>query len=219
MAFSLAGIKYRDELFSVTKDGDRWTSAWGSKYKELEVSGAVIFPNLPYLTLPDGKTTLVQSKAILRYVGRVGNIYGDSDFARARIDEVIDLVTDLRSEMSPVCYGDFEAQKTVFATKSIPYFFSGFTKMLESNKTQFITSDKPTIADCELADVVLTCAKLSDDVTGKSFAAEFPELAAYAKRVFELPELAGYVASPASGMAANNKMAKWGNAPRNWLIA
>jgi glutathione S-transferase len=214
MAFSLAGIKYRDELYSVHKDGDKWTSNWGAQYKLLESTGATPFPNLPYLTLPDGKTTLVQSMAILRYVGRIGNIYGDSDLDMARIDEIIDQTMDLRNEMSRVCYSDFEGGKTTFTTASLPYYFSTFTKYLEQHKTQFMGTNKPSIGDLNCADAIMTAGKLFSDVTSKDFATEYPVLSEYAKRVFALPQLADYVAGPLNGQPANNKMAVWGSAPR-----
>ncbi len=215
MAFIVGGIKFREDLYSLTKkeSGEGYNSIWFEKYSELEKEGKIGFPNIPYLILPEGQT-VVQSMAILRHVGRIGNLYGDSDIDKLRIDEVIDQVTDLRSEMSGVCYGDFEGQKVVFATKSLPYFFSGFTKYLELSKSEFMGTSRVSIADLNCADALATASKVFGDVTSKDFAAEYPVLSAYVKRVFALPQLAEYVSGPSNAMPANNKIAMWGNAPR-----
>ena len=214
MAFHLAGLKYRDELFVVNQQPDgKWKSNWSAKYKELEASGSTPFPNLPYLTLPDGKTTLVQSMAILRHVGRVGGVYGATDIEQARCDEIIEQVMDLRNEMVRVVYGDFEGGKNTFVTASLPYYFGSFSKYLAIHSTAFMGSNSPSIADMNCADALSVSSRLFSDVTGKDFAAEFPELDAYVKRVFGLSQLANYVAGPLHKLAPNNRMANWGNAP------
>jgi len=60
------------------------------------------FPNLPWYI--DEKVKLTQSNAILRYIGRKYNIYGNNDNEASEIDMLIDTALDILEEVVKVVF-------------------------------------------------------------------------------------------------------------------
>jgi glutathione S-transferase len=210
MALHYAQIPYEDKLYVCTKKEDGgWTSGWGEEYSKMEAT-VHPFPNLPYMKLLDG-TVIVQSRAIERYVGRLAKLDGATELEKVRCDEVIEQIADFRKELSTFNYSDkesFEANKKSMDEEVIPYFVKGFAEYLKRHNTPFIAGEHVTVADFDLYDVL----DITEALSPKSVS-QYAELAAFLKRVRELPQLQAYFDSPLSKLPPNNRMAYWGATP------
>jgi glutathione S-transferase len=66
----------------------------------MKIDGTFPFGQFPILQV-DGKT-LAQTGAIARFCGKLSGLYPiNDDFAAAKVDEVIDLATDINNQMRP----------------------------------------------------------------------------------------------------------------------
>jgi glutathione S-transferase len=87
-AFRLAKIPFED----VRVKGSDWPSLKGDEEK-------CIYGQMPILEI-DG-AHYAQSMAILRYVGKVTNLYPSDPVEALRVDELLDAVLDIRAKISP----------------------------------------------------------------------------------------------------------------------
>ena len=90
LMLELAGEPYEYEAFSM----ERWASPEGKRRFE----ECTPFGQLPMLH--DGDLTLCQSRAILRYLARKLNLYGDTVQDAARIDEVHETVDEIFGDLA-----------------------------------------------------------------------------------------------------------------------
>jgi glutathione S-transferase len=167
--------------------------------------------NLPNLTLPDGEV-VVQSYAALRHIGRTYGLYGGTAGEAARVDQVLEVLSDVRKEYGKVAYAspdEYDDLKQKFA-ETVTYNFSGLDKFLLLNKTAYIASDAVTIADFSVVHNMVNCAAVweAGDEVGATFA-PYPALLAYYARVTALPGLAAYFASPAAAFPFNGPSANF----------
>eukprot|EP00760_Papus_ankaliazontas_P037892 PhM_4_TR8779/c0_g1_i1/m.10862/K00799/GST, gst; glutathione S-transferase len=209
MALTYAGIPYEDKLYSCTLVDGNWKSEWGKTRRGMMDDKTHAFPNLPYLTLPDGVTTMVQSGAILRHIARVGDLYGATEAERLRVDEVLEELVDCRKEIVSAVYGDYDSLKQSLHEHTFTYFTEVLEKYLENNGTTFFAGNAVTVADIVAYDVMT----IIDNMTEHSFLSKHPRLHAHHDALKADPKLAAYFSSDASKLPHNNKMAKWGNGP------
>ena len=204
LAFALAEKPLNEEMYQVDRVDDKWVSKWSAVYNEMQSSGSHPFPNLPYLKFPDGKTTIVQSNAILRHIGREFGLYGGDAVAMARVDEVLEQVNDMRVESFKHYYAASIGKD--FVEESLPYYFSTLEKYLEKHNTLFFCCDSPTVADCAAYEILRTALPLVPN-----FAEEYKRINEIIKRFESLPQLEKYFASREHKLPANNKMACFDN--------
>ena len=70
-----------------------------SEYAALRASGRLPFGQVPVLEI-DGQP-LTQTSAIARFCGKLSGHYPTDDIAAARVDELIDVATDITFRISP----------------------------------------------------------------------------------------------------------------------
>lgn len=224
MAFACAGIAYRDELFAMSEVEGRWRSSWPLKAKEMLANGESAFPNLPFLILPAAgehseRKVVMQSGAILRYVGQLGGLMGQNPVESLLVDELLEQTMDLRNEMVRVVYSaDFKDLHESFAAKSLPYYFGAFEKYLHLRSTGaeegtplFYVGGKVSVADLAIADAIETASRLAGKFLDT--ASLYPLVMRHVAEVRALPQLKGYYEGPLAKLAPNNVMASWGNEP------
>ncbi len=95
----------------------------------------VAFPNLPYLIDKSGPTEvrLTQSNAILRYLARRFDLYGDSEAEQITIDVLQEEAYDFRNLIVKAAYtlGDgYPAAFAEFAATAIPRYLDSFESYL-----------------------------------------------------------------------------------------
>ena len=111
------------------------------------------FGQVPLLETADGKQ-LVQSWAILRYLGRTYGYYPNDAELAWKIDSTIDAVEDYVVAYFKYNFESNEEKKAIFKEnwlKNMPIWGAAIEKRLEANGGKYIAGDKITIADFALA--------------------------------------------------------------------
>jgi len=118
---------------------------------EMKTDGIFPFGQFPVLQV-DGET-IAQTGAIARFCGKLSGLYPTKDdFAAAKVDEVIDLATDITMQMRPALK---EADPKVriemrreLSTTILPRWLGFLEKLLQDNgNTGLIVGDSITVAD------------------------------------------------------------------------
>jgi len=117
----------------------------GEDWSSLRPTLDMPFPNLPYLidTGGDSPVSLSQSNAILRYLARRFDFYGDSETDRIEIDTLQDEAYDFRNEIIDTAYTLGEGYTAVFedfSTNTLPRYLDSFENYLSrrDNKNFFV---------------------------------------------------------------------------------
>eukprot|EP00039_Didymoeca_costata_P024377 m.10130 g.10130 ORF g.10130 m.10130 type:complete len:231 (+) comp4205_c0_seq1:105-797(+) len=189
-------------------------------YKEMkQKSGTeeVPFGQLPVYT--DEHGTLCQMDAILRHVGRIGGLYGESSFTTAdlgKIDMVLGGVEDCRKAYTNLIYQDklsdeakAKYKKGHLDTESMTertggahfqYLENMLARSTSIGSSGFFVSEKLSIADIQLFDLVdlhLRPALFPEDMKA------FPKLMALHAKISGHPGVAEYLGSEARPIKIN----------------
>ena len=93
----------------------------------------LMFDQLPLLVMPDG-TKVIQSMAIVRHVGRIFGMYGDSDAERTRIDELLGGIGDFGGKCpgwpSPEAIAALDESIAALQSKWLPRYADAFEQQL-----------------------------------------------------------------------------------------
>jgi glutathione S-transferase len=156
------------------------------------------FPNLPYLIDKSGPTEirLTQSNAMLRYLARRFDFYGDSEAEQISIDILQDEAYDFRNCIVEVSYtlGDgYPAAFAEFAATAIPRYLDGFESYLakEENGSYFV-GKRISLADFVLYELIWQASIM---VPGSVEQSNRPTLFAFIKTFAKHPAIAAYMAS------------------------
>lgn len=139
----------------------------------------------------DGNVALVQSNAILRYIGRKYNLMGDGSSAQSSaIDVLLDQMADCDDTFTGMCYGSYnDGGKEAFVEKQLPTLLSQLADFLGDKP--FMVCGQPTIPDFKIFELLLKCkVAFGDDCLAAA-----PTVAAYCDRMRSLPTLAAYLDS------------------------
>lgn len=128
----------------------------------------------------------MQSKAILRYLGRKYGLDGNTENEKVRIDVAEQETIDLRGVLRHVCLFEPDSKDDCF--KNISPKFEQFTNFLGNRR--WIAGNQISYADFFLYETLsFYCLVKSDCLDG------FKVLADYVKRFEELPQIRGYLDS------------------------
>lgn len=139
------GVLQDGSLLEKDKEGEDWNS--------LRSTLDMPFPNLPYLIDTSGGSpvSLSQSNAILRYLSRRFDFYGDSKADRIEIDILQDEAYDFRNEIVDTAYtlGDgYAAVFEDFSTNSLPHYLDSFETYLASrDNKKFFVGNRLSLVD------------------------------------------------------------------------
>jgi len=160
--------------------------------KVLKVSGQLAFGQVPLLK--HGDFNLVQSNAIIRYLGRQFNRYGSNARQRAQIDVILDGAEDLRSKYLKLIYVDEASanSKSVYFENVAKVWLKFFEELLIKNNDgrSFFVGDKLSVADLSVYEEVDKHSRLFPDVL-----AGYPRLNGHKARIEAIPNIAAYLKS------------------------
>ena len=198
LALTYAGIPFED----VRLDGE--------KFRELKESGRLAFGQVPALELPDGRQ-IVQSNAILRYIGRIAKedlLYPKDPYAAAMVDSILDAENDMMTGVHVYRYkgrfgwghvaedpSSLEKAKASLTEEVLPRHLAAFERLAELSKSGWIAGTAgPSIADFVLQPRLswLDEGVALDGPSG--FLSKCPRLAEMCKSLLELPAIKAYYA-------------------------
>jgi len=207
MAFALAGISFEDNKLT----GEQWG--------EMKVQPKYAGNQMPLLEVKnaDGsEQVMVQSRAILRYVGSIGSyngvpLYPSDPMQRYYCDEAIELIEDFRPAMVPTFAIQDQAEKEAARLALVRpggKIYDGLKKLNDRlAKFAFCAGDAPSVADCYVVAVIYLFQQPTfiDGFPADTFA-DFPNIVALKNRFCSLPPLKAYYAS-ADGIRESFKVA------------
>eukprot|EP00931_Biecheleriopsis_adriatica_P012804 TRINITY_DN114055_c0_g1_i1.p1 TRINITY_DN114055_c0_g1~~TRINITY_DN114055_c0_g1_i1.p1 ORF type:complete len:239 (-),score=57.83 TRINITY_DN114055_c0_g1_i1:64-780(-) len=203
LALSHAGLEFEDVRMTF------------EEFRKMKEEGKLGFGQVPALEVTTGEKTelLVQTNAILRYVARLdestgssSKLYPDDPLQAARVDAVMDQLSDMTSGILCARYQDRfgfdevlggpdgEGTKKVdeaLRRKVLPRHLGAFEQMLGSG-SWLAGTEQPSIADFLMAtQFVWEREKLKD---GQALFEEFPKICDYIDRFHALPTVASWSA-------------------------
>ena len=118
---------------------------------KMRTEGVFPFGQFPVLQV-DGKT-IAQTGAIARFCGKLSGLYPtQNDFYAAKVDEVIDLATDITVKIRPALIEKEPVKRMEMrrdlSEKVLPHWLGLMETLLEDNgKTGYFVNDSLTVAD------------------------------------------------------------------------
>ncbi len=145
-ALHIGRIPFRDEEVPMDQFGQR------------RAEGEFPFGGLPVLDFEtnDGPVCAAQSNAILRFVGRLTDLYPADDPMQAlKVDEAMDIAEDIACLLAPSLHeADTDrklAMRQILAEETLPYWLGCIERLLVANgRTGFVVGTGLTVADLKL---------------------------------------------------------------------
>jgi glutathione S-transferase len=164
---------------------------------EMKTDGIFPFGQFPVLQV-DGKT-IAQTGAIARFCGKLSGLYPTKDdFAAAKVDEVIDLATDITMQMRPALRETdpkvrIEMRREL-STTILPRWLGFLEKLLQDNgDTGFLVGDSISVADLA---VWRLCAWISGGIIDGipiNLLEAFPLLSVHQSKISNLPKVKEWI--------------------------
>eukprot|EP01104_Vermistella_antarctica_P012389 TRINITY_DN3575_c0_g1_i1.p1 TRINITY_DN3575_c0_g1~~TRINITY_DN3575_c0_g1_i1.p1 ORF type:complete len:328 (-),score=90.26 TRINITY_DN3575_c0_g1_i1:155-1096(-) len=200
------GVAYTD-----VRVGAEGVGSWSDLKQEWEP--ILAFGQLPQLSV--GNRSIVQSHAILRYLGRALGMAGEGAEEELLCDVIAGGAEDLRKLYSRLVYAssqeEFETNRVPFVSEVLPAKFAKFEALLHHNspfygKINFFVSEQLTYADVLVFDVVDAASRLSPTSLD-----EFPILRGFMDRVRSRKNIKAYLKSDRRPTASNGMSAAFEN--------
>ena len=156
------------------------------------------FPNLPYLIDSSGPTKiqLTQSNAVMRYLARRFDYYGDTESDQIWIDILQDEVYDFRNLIISTAYTlgtEYQVAFNEFTSTAVPRYLDGFENYLSNRgiHTHFVGS-RISLVDFILYELIW---QVSTMVPGSVTNIHRVSLWAFIEVFEKIPQIATYMAS------------------------
>jgi glutathione S-transferase len=139
----LSNIEFED--FRITSDDNRYLKEYG----RLKDGTIIPFRQLPVLVV-NGQS-IAQTGAIARICGKVSGMYPDDMIKAAKVDQVIDTVTDINVLINPSMRENDPVIKKQMRIElshgALSQYFGYLEELLKSNNSGWFVGDEMTIAD------------------------------------------------------------------------
>eukprot|EP00008_Paramoeba_atlantica_P003081 CAMPEP_0201489716 /NCGR_PEP_ID=MMETSP0151_2-20130828/23419_1 /ASSEMBLY_ACC=CAM_ASM_000257 /TAXON_ID=200890 /ORGANISM="Paramoeba atlantica, Strain 621/1 / CCAP 1560/9" /LENGTH=237 /DNA_ID=CAMNT_0047875399 /DNA_START=37 /DNA_END=750 /DNA_ORIENTATION=+ len=207
------GKDFDDVMYELQGSPGNWDgTAWFAKDKPDLLKKNPLM-NLPYVI--DGETVITQSNACFLYLGRKFNLNGKNEDEIAKNDQCLCEVMDLRNDAVRLFYSPqsvYDADVEKYFEGSLVKHLEKFERWLESQKTDFLVSNEPTVSDFHLFELLQQNEELAQSL-GKTtaFKGKFPYLTNYYQKFGDLPGIKKYYEGPYNKIPINNKMAAFGS--------
>ena len=158
---------------------------------------SVPFPNLPYLIDSSGpaEVRLTQSNAVMRYLARRFDYYGDTASDQICIDVLQDEAYDLRNSIVETVYtlgAEYEAAFDELTSTAVPRYLDGFESYLSHREihTHFVGT-RISLVDFILYELVW---QVSIMVPRSVTDTHRPRLRRFIEKFAKIPQIAAYMA-------------------------
>ncbi|MFP6716100.1 MAG: glutathione S-transferase family protein [Alphaproteobacteria bacterium] len=158
---------------------------------------SVPFPNLPYLIDSSGpaEVQLTQSNAVMRYLARQFDYYGDTASDQICIDVLQDEAYDLRNSIVKTVYtlgAEYEAAFDEFTSTAVPRYLDGFESYLSNRgiHTHFVGT-RISLVDFILYELIW---QVSIMVPGSVTDTHRPSLQRFIEAFAKIPQITAYMA-------------------------
>jgi glutathione S-transferase len=194
-----ADVPFSEVRLGVLQDGtilheNKEGEDWGSVRSKLDMP----FPNLPYLidTSEASPASLSQSNAILRYLARRFDFYGDSETDRIEIDILQEQAYDFRNEIVDTAYtlGEgYAAAFDHFSNNTLPQYLDGFENYLANrDHGNYFVGSRLSLVDFVLYELFWQMTLMvPNSITDTSR----PTLFAFIREFEKEPKIANYMQS------------------------
>ena len=189
-----AEVAFSEVRLGVNQDGSAGESHDWATHKD---TLSVPFPNLPYLIDSSGpaEVRLTQSNAIMRYLARRFDYYGDTASDQICIDVLQDEAYDLRNSIVKTVYtlgAEYEAAFDEFTSTAVPRYLDGFESYLSNRgiHTHFVGT-RISLVDFILYELIW---QVSIMVPGSVTDTHRPSLRRFIEKFAKIPQIAAYMA-------------------------
>ncbi|XP_038061241.1 hematopoietic prostaglandin D synthase-like [Patiria miniata] len=179
LAFKLAGVDYEERNFEFA-DWPKFKPTFPTQQvPALEVDGQMI----------------CQSKAILRYLAREFGFYGKTSLDAAFIDQALDTIEDMWSELNVVFHGPPESRPERmerFLKDVVPPIYATLERLLAQEQAgEFFVGNSITAADL----FFFTAVDMANHISkGANTLEKCPKLSALKERIAANPKIAAWLA-------------------------
>eukprot|EP00943_MAST-04B_sp_MAST-4B-sp1_P000877 g877.t1 len=218
LALSYLKIEYEEVKYArCAPDCKNGLTDWTEAKKVGTESGLFAFSQVPSLTY--GDTSLVQSEAILRFLGRKHGIAGETEIEHQRIDLFVGGLKDMRSKYGKMVYNKnaltdpqimsdyLDVQRTW-----LPFFERLLVK--SSGDGPYVAGSRVTFADFVAFDMIDSNMRIEADAF-----VDLPLLRGLASKVSQMDGVAKYLQSNKRRKRANGASATFDNPtnPPNYI--
>ena len=189
-----AEVAFSEVRLGVNQDGSAGESHDWATHKD---TLSVPFPNLPYLIDSSGpaEVQLTQSNAVMRYLARRFDYYGDTASDQTCIDVLQDEAYDLRNSIVETVYtlgAEYEAVFDEFTSTAVPRYLDGFESYLSNRgiHTHFVGT-RISLVDFILYELIW---QVSIMVPGSVTDTHRPSLQRFIEAFAKIPQIAAYMA-------------------------
>ena len=187
-------VPFSEVRLGIDQDGtviEDESADWVSHQSTLELP----FPNLPYLIDASGRAQvrLTQSNAIMRYLARRFDLYGDTPSEQGAIDVLQDEAYDFRNRIVKAAYtlgAEYQAAYDEFVAIGVPRHLDGFERYLANRgiDTHFV-GGRISLVDFVLHELIWqTSVMVPGSVTDTSRARLFAFIESFSR----IPQIAAY---------------------------
>jgi hypothetical protein len=213
MLLSASGVCYWVAMYDVLEDGDEgWNMNSWKADKAWMKQQCNPFMNLPFLIDVQEQEVLVQTNALMSYLGRELNMMGSTKLEMAKCEELMCEIYDVRNTMVGFVYG---ASGT--ADGCVGGAQASMKKLevhLGRSAATCLVGNKLTAPDFHLYEMLFQYDALARHYKLGDFLESYPKLAAYKTCIERLPELQSYLNSSLhKELPFNNVMARFGSDP------
>jgi len=152
---------------------------------------------------------LVQTTAILRYLARKHNLYGDNTNEMTNIDIIIGGLEDLLQKYGQLVYDtEFETKKDKYINEVLPVWLGHYERFLAKNPSgsDYFVGSRLSIADIFAFDII----SLQWELAPQSLT-PFQHLHRFFSRMQRRPSIQAYFNSPRRYKHAHGASAQWNN--------
>jgi glutathione S-transferase len=197
-------VDFEDEAFS----GEEWRGGLKERWSE---EGLLPFGQVPLVERVGGGSdgsprSMVQSQAILRWIGRHHNIYGNHGSANALVDLISDGTEDVRKRLMKAVYATEEKEEKMakYFSEDAPLWLSYFESiaarpcksLTKSVEDPWIACTSiPTMADYLLYDLIDTHEERGDRDQTRKILKQSKHLSLWRDRMSNRENIKRYLAS------------------------